>query len=248
MNYAKTIILVGIGFGVGRWTYKKLTKINLQTPNLFFLQDSDIDQTSSVLVKLTSSDNNAFSNPTIFCDLIDKVPEDQTIKLVINTNGGPVVHCAKMLRKLKKHKAGYIVYIKNNCYSAGTIVALGAKEIVFYKDSMLGKIDPQNSSHQQMAIFLNLDEKYITDTNMYDVTEAKYMFNYMKELLDLLFPEVGNPIREKVTECMLKSAMPHFKAFGFEECQAMGLPVREAQEDEISLFEYDGNITNYQSS
>lgn len=218
---------------------KKASKVPKHT---FFLIDKDLDRTTSVLSQLAFSGGGAFSKSIEFCKLIDSVPEDEVINLVLQTNGGDSIHCERMLRKLKARELGYIAYIKYPCYSAGSVLALGANEIVFYKDSSLGKIDPQHGN-EQMMIYYNMPEKYISSKNYYHYQQAKNQYNYEMELLDLLF--VNPELRQTVIDTMLLSDLPHFKAFSFEECRRIGLPVRMATQDEIIFFEQPRSISNY---
>ncbi len=68
------------------------------------------------------------------------MPEEKVIKLIISTHGGSLSNCEKMLNQLLKHKAGYVAYIKNECYSAGALLALGAKELVMDENSYLERL------------------------------------------------------------------------------------------------------------
>ncbi len=239
--------------GVGSLVYRNLTlasskkrKRSLIPTYTFFLKDKDIDNVNSVLSQLVSSHDDAFSKPTTFVQLVDAVPYDQVIHLVIHTNGGAAVAAEKMLRKLRAHPAGYIAYIKQSCYSAGTILALGANEIVMTRDSMLGKIDPQ-IGNKQMSIHAATPKDLISSDNVYDVHEGIYAMNYITELLDIIFgKEKKTTLRANIEKDMLHSPLPHYKAFTFEDCLGLGLPVRMANEQDLPLFEYDQQIVNYQ--
>src|SRR3972149_7425629 len=94
-------------------------------PNTIYLVDADIDGNESIFKKIITSSKDAFSRPSIVCKLIDSVPDNEEINIVINTRGGALVNCEKILKKLLHHTAGYKVYIRNECYSAGAIIALG---------------------------------------------------------------------------------------------------------------------------
>jgi hypothetical protein len=213
--------------------------------NTFFLVDEDIDRTSSIMTKLVGKSSGAFAKSVLFCSLIDKVPPNEVINIIIHTNGGDAIHCERMLRKLKSHPAGYIAYIKSPCYSAGSIIALGASEIVFDKSSNLGKIDIQTKDGQIM-IYLNLDPMYISDRNIHLVEEARYHYNYELEILNLIFPlSDQSNIKDKVIQNMLLSLLPHHKTFNLQECIDMGLPVRPLKPEEQGFFDFNGTILDY---
>lgn len=203
-----------------------------------YLVDDDIDQTKSVFNQLVTSKKGAFSTPTIVCQLIDNYPSDYVIHVVLNTSGGSLSHCEKILKKLRKHKAGYIAYIRGECYSAGAIIALGAKEIVMNCDSYIGKIDPQVASDKgcdQLAIYAKLHPTHITDHTIYKHTEAMYVFNYTEKLLDYIYS--GNSsCRTKIMDNLLYSKLPHAALFDSEECGNMGLCVRVPNTEEKEKY------------
>jgi len=144
----------------------------------------------------------------------------------------------KILKRLKKHPAGYTAYIKYECFSAGTMLALGAKEIVMSDNSYLGKIDPQVSSLSDVypaIIFHKLDPQYITGDNIDKVKVSDQVLNYMNEILDMIFIN-KDYVRDQVKEQMIFSNFPHNKTFDFEACQKMGLQVRRPTQDEMMLL------------
>lgn len=241
-----TILIFGyLFFKIRKFKNQNVVKM-LFPEYTFVLKDGDVDRTKSLLSSVTFADDGAFSKSSEFCELIENVPESEVIHLVIHTNGGDGVHCERMLRKLKKHQSGYIAYVKSPCYSAGSMIALGAKEIVFYKDSSLGKIDPQIGKDQAM-VYYTADKRFKSHSNIHKFEQAQYLFNYEMELLDILFPNNSTQkiVRENVIENMLLSKLPHFKAFGLEECRQMGLPARYARENEYIYFTHKGMIKNY---
>jgi len=216
--------------------------------------DSDPDSSASLISMVISSKNDAFDKPSVLCDLIDQVPKDVRIKIVLNTNGGRASHCEKILRKLLKHPAGYTAYIRHECYSAGTFIALGAREIVMTDDSYLGKCDIQQGD-KQMQIYEKLDPKYITAENIYDVMMAKYLKNYDNQLLDLIFknkcdlePEKKVEIdacRKNVVELLVDSELPHIKIYDNVSCKDMLLPVRAPAAEETKFFTDKLKIKEY---
>lgn len=221
---------------------------NPNSTQIIYLVDADIDGNESVFKKLVTSSKDAFSRPSIVCKLIDRVPDDEEINVVINTRGGALVNCEKILKKLLQHKGGYKVFIRNECYSAGAIIALGAKEIVMATDSYIGKIDPQNgaATTPQYIIYASIDEKYIGPENIYKVQEAKYVLNYMDKILDLIF-EQDSKIKQNVMDHLVYSELPHEALFDFDDCKDLiGLNVRRPDNDEKHYFANDVTIVDYQ--
>ena len=201
--------------------------IKNELKNTIFMVDCDIDDNSSAISKLFTAASDAFSNPNTIKTLISKIPSDQMITLVIETNGGALSQCDLILRRLKKHTAGYRVIVPGRCYSAGSIICLGAQSIVMDDvNSNLGKIDPI-SGGSQVQVIASLEYKYITDRNIIRVLQARNIMNYTNEMLDLCIKEDG-PLKKKIKEVMLESHLPHEKYYSMDECIEIGLPVRGA--------------------
>lgn len=216
---------------------KKKTSNNLQQ-GIIYLVDGNIDHLFT-LKDLVSPCAGAFDKPFELCKMIGQVPENVHIKIVICTYGGAMTNCEKILKKLKSHPAGYTAYIKNECYSAGAVIALGAKEIVMKKDSCLGKIDPQvtgtNSSYPAI-IYDDLPENCIDSHTIAQVRICSQVLHQMEQLLDIIFGD-NIAVRTKVREQMVYSNFPHSKTFDIAGCKEMGLSIREPNNDELPLFE-----------
>lgn len=221
--------------------------------NEIYMIDKDIDQSESIIKKIFSDNNDAFSKPSKICEIIDKIPQDQEIKVILTTNGGSVVGCEKILKKLLKHESGYKAYIRNESFSAGTIIALGAKEIIMNNDSYIGKIDPQKqpSKKPHEIIFATLPDKYIDSSNIYEVTEAKYVLNHMNELLNLIYNNEEDNFKckkqkENIVNNLIFSQLPHYKSYDFTDCKSMlKLNVRPPTNEENHYFNKSIEIKNY---
>lgn len=214
--------------------------------NTIYLVDSDIDGSESVFKQLVTSRKDAFSRPSIVCKLIESVPKDEEINIVINTKGGALVNCEKILKKLLKHNGGYKVYIRNECYSAGAIIALGAKEIIMNDDSYIGKIDPQNGGEQgQLIIHATLDDKYIGPENAYKVKEARYVLTYMDNIISLIYNDDCN-VKKQVMKHMVYSELPHEALFDYDFCKdTIGLSTRKPVDNENCYFSNNVKIVDY---
>lgn len=239
-----TIVLGGTAcslliLGLGCYCYcRKSKKGDVPKGDNVLLLVDKVDHMWSVF-DLFSPKVDAFDHPFEVCKKIKEMSPDHPIKLVLCTNGGNIVPCEKMLKQLRKHPRGYIAYIKNECFSAGTILALGANEIVMKDDSYLGKIDPQMSSmlsSYPAVLYHNLPADCVTDHTIDKVRLSEWVLNYMNELLDIIYPE-ESPVKEKVVEMMIYSPLPHFKTFDRESCSKIGLTVREPTKEELELFE-----------
>ncbi len=203
-------------------------------PSTIFLIDGDIDGSRSLLKMVIKDEDSAFSHPSEVVGLIRKIPDHQTIRLVVNTKGGDLVNIEKILRVLLKHPTGYVVYVKSECYSAGALLTLGAKEIVMTDNSFLGKIDPQTTDHQQCTVYAVLDDIHVGAKNAYQVKASRYVLNYIDRILRSL--NLREDILDRMKEKLLWSELPHEASFDRSECADMGLNVRPPSEDEEVYF------------
>ena len=80
--------------------------------------------------KVVFSKDGAFDKPFPVVNLLDQIPLDKIVNIVLTTRGGAATSCEKILKNLKKRPLGYNAYIRQECYSAGAIIALGAREIL----------------------------------------------------------------------------------------------------------------------
>jgi len=80
-----------------------------------------------------------------FVEMLHNIPENSPIDLLLNTGGGDVDACEKLVR-LVLAKAGtqpFRVIVPDLAKSAGTLMALAASRIIMSDTSELGMIDPQ---------------------------------------------------------------------------------------------------------
>ncbi|MDH7513506.1 MAG: hypothetical protein QHH14_11230 [Clostridiales bacterium] len=75
-------------------------------------------------------------------NLIDSVRQKPNIDLFINTHGGDGTVPWRLVTLLREYSSKFSVLIPYRCFSAGTLTALGADEIVMHQMGMLGPTDP----------------------------------------------------------------------------------------------------------
>jgi hypothetical protein len=81
-----------------------------------------------------------------FVELLHNVPAGQPIDLLLHTSGGDVDAAEKLITlvRARQGEAGQLrVIIPDAAKSAGTLMALGANELIMSDSSELGMIDPQ---------------------------------------------------------------------------------------------------------
>ncbi len=79
-----------------------------------------------------------------FIDQIDAIPADQTrVDVLLHSSGGDGLAAWKLMSLLRERFTEVGVLVPFMAFSAATIFALGANEIVMHPHSSLGPIDPQ---------------------------------------------------------------------------------------------------------
>ncbi|MCC8977905.1 SDH family Clp fold serine proteinase [Bradyrhizobium acaciae] len=80
-----------------------------------------------------------------FVEMLHNIPENSPIDLLLNTGGGDVDACEKLVSLIhaKARDKEFRVVVPDLAKSAGTLMALGANKIIMSDASELGMIDPQ---------------------------------------------------------------------------------------------------------
>ena len=102
---------------------------------------------SKILVYVTSDRPNmaAQISPDVidyFIDHLDKIEPCRKISLFLYTRGGDTSTARNIVNLLRMYGDTLQVIIPHKAHSAGTIISLGANEIVMTKQATLGPIDP----------------------------------------------------------------------------------------------------------
>lgn len=82
---------------------------------------------------------------TMFVDILDEIGPTAKISLVLHTNGGQTAAAWRLVNLLKSFCDEFEVLIPLKAMSAGTLISLGARQIVMTKQAVLGPIDPSLS-------------------------------------------------------------------------------------------------------
>lgn len=78
----------------------------------------------------------------IFVDLLDAIGPTKRISLLLHTNGGNTAAAWRLVNLIKTFCDEFEVLIPYKAMSAGTLISLGAQNIVMTKQAALGPIDP----------------------------------------------------------------------------------------------------------
>ena len=181
-----------------------------------------------------------FTELTSILQAIHNANKSLPIKLVISTDGGNLINAKNIIRHLRLHPSGYTVYC-NEAFSAGSLVALTAKEIVMNNYSFMGKIDPIISGEQQI-IHNNFYQPNISSPHPishldYVIRRSSMAMNTMEKILREFVPEYDR-LERVIKENLIYSELLHADSFNFWEMKEMGFRVRVPSEEEEVYFGY----------
>lgn len=87
-----------------------------------------------------------------FSEHLDKIGDTKKISLYLYTNGGNTLTAWSLVNLIRSFCDEMEVIIPSNCFSSGTLICLGADNIVMTKQAMLGPIDPSVNGPLNPAI------------------------------------------------------------------------------------------------
>lgn len=87
-----------------------------------------------------------------FSEHLDKIGDTNKISLYLHTNGGDTLAAWSLVNLIRSFCQRLEVIIPSNCFSSGTLICLGADDIVMTKQAMLGPIDPSVNGPLNPAI------------------------------------------------------------------------------------------------
>lgn len=77
-----------------------------------------------------------------FAEHLDKIGDTEKISLYLYTNGGDTLAAWSLVNLIRSFCNKLEIIIPSNCFSSGTLICLGADNIVMTKQATLGPIDP----------------------------------------------------------------------------------------------------------
>jgi hypothetical protein len=239
--YATSKLLGGVVSPiVGKYFRSPLCPQEGHSQNVTCSPDGHHNDLPNGLIYMISAESWTSYHVEKYLEWIHQVPASTQIKLVVSSVGGYYNPCFHLVRHLRKHPAGYVVYVYDQCLSAGTFLALGAREIVMGAYSRLGKIDPVNmsSNGEECRYAKDFDDGLVTTFKDYaEVREHQDWVNYIEEELRSLFVD-DEKMYTVVRDRFIHSGLPHVKVFYYEECLKLGLRVRAPLAEEKTYFKW----------
>lgn len=136
-----------------------------------------------------------------FVEHLDKIGDTDKISLYLYTNGGLTLAAWSIVNLIRSFCKTLEIIIPANCFSAGTLICLGADNIVMTKQAMLGPIDPSvngplNPSipgipdpNAKVPVSVEYVNAYIEMAKKdFGITDQKYMTEILRELSQKIHP------------------------------------------------------------
>jgi len=179
----------------------------------------DIDDSEQVLRAIRMTDKN--------------VPID----MILHTPGGLVLAAEQIAEALKRHPAKVTVFVPHYAMSGGTLIALGADEIVMDHNAVLGPVDPQLGNKPAASIVKVLeqkDPKDIDDDTLILADVSKKALKQVKEtVIGLLKGTLPEEKVEDVATILSQGTWTHDYPIDVAQAKGFGLPVSTDMPKEV---------------
>jgi ClpP class serine protease len=163
------------------------------------------------------------------------------IDLVLHTPGGLVLAATQIARAIRKHKGKVSVFVPHYAMSGGTLIALGADEVVMSAHAVLGPVDPQVGQYPAASLVKVLARKPIEKVDdetliMADVGE-KALFQLRETTRELLSRSQTPEKARELAEILATGTWTHDFPITVEVAQQLGLKVSsDMPEDVLQLM------------
>jgi Serine dehydrogenase proteinase len=122
----------------------------MSTQVLAFMNEFSRDTQSDILLFNASIANNTADE---LIQIVRKISARQNnVALILTTNGGDPNAAFRIARFLQRRYEKFTLFIFGHCKSAGTLIALGADEVVMSDFGELGPLDIQVSKNDDLVI------------------------------------------------------------------------------------------------
>jgi ClpP class serine protease len=168
---------------------------------------------------------------------IQMTDDDVPLDIILHTPGGLVVAALQIARAVRDHKAKVTAFVPHYAMSGGTLIALGADEIVMSPHSVLGPVDPQLGEFPAASLVKVVEQKPIAEIDdktliMADVGR-KAMTQLNSATRDLLKRHLPTEQAETLAEKLSTGTWTHDYPITPEEAKQLGLAVSTDMPDQV---------------
>ncbi len=172
---------------------------------------------------------------------IRTTPPEQPIDVILHTPGGLAIAALQIARALRAHPGRVTVFVPHFAMSGGTLVALGADEIVMTQHAMLGPIDPQINGMPAASIIKVASEKPLSEiddqTLIFADIGQKAIDQLKRQACELLRAPMPPDSAIALADKLTSGRWTHDYPITVTEAGELGLPVTtEMPQDVIELM------------
>jgi hypothetical protein len=188
-----------------------------------------------------------------FMERFRTLDPDQTIDLIIHTNGGDTNNCKLMIDTIFNHHGQIRVYIPKTAYSAGTLLSLVGNEIHMDHNAHLTPFDTQITMSQNdifqtpIPVGILRHIPHLTTKKQKNLSEfsnllaiqsqmAQQTYEADLKIMETIFSNRSYTSERKtqIIENLLHSKIPHDYLISYHEAISFGLPLSSNEIPEMS--------------
>ena len=165
---------------------------------------------------------------------------DVPLDLVVHTPGGLVIAALQVARALQHRRGKVTVIVPHHAMSGGTLIALGADEILMGEHAVLGPVDPQ-LGHWPAASLLRVPREKpierVDDETLVLADEAEKALGQVRaSVKELLSARMPADKASSVADLLSSGTWTHDYPITADAARELGLPVKTQVPDDFMLL------------
>lgn len=128
---------------------------------------------------------------------IDTADPEVPLDIVLHTPGGLVLASYQIARALNRCKAKVTAFVPHYAMSGGTLIALGADEIVMSDHALLGPLDPQIGQYPAASVLSVLEAKPVESVDDETLVLADQARKAVKQLHAVVSELLADRLRDQ---------------------------------------------------
>jgi ClpP class serine protease len=160
---------------------------------------------------------------------IQMTDDDIPIDVILHTPGGLVLAALQIARAICEHKSKVTVFVPHYAMSGGTLIALGANEIVMSKHAVLGPIDPQLGQSPAASLIKVVEQKPIAEVDDETLIKAdvgrKAIAQVKQAAIELLRGRIPDDKAIALAEKLSTGTWTHDYPIFASTAKELGLPI-----------------------
>jgi ClpP class serine protease len=168
---------------------------------------------------------------------IQMTDDDVPLDIILHTPGGLVLAALQIARAIRAHKAKVTVFVPHYAMSGGTLIALGANEIVLSQHAVLGPVDPQLGQSPAVSVIKVIEQKPIAKIDDHTIVLAdvgRKAIEQVKTAANMLLTgRMAADRAASIAEKLATGTWTHDYPISAAEAKDLGLPISTRMPEEI---------------